>query len=726
MRVKLGVAFALACALLGVAPSAQAARYFVRKSGNDAANGTTPATAWLTISHAAEQLLPGDEAVVGAGVYAEQNINVRLSGGPNGRIGFRGDPSGALTGDPGTVNINVAGASAGFVISGRSYIDISGFTITNSKNAGIYIQVGRDSDGNTAAPDKNTIANCIFHSNLGKGVIIRGGSNTLIFNNLFYANAGGGISIGFKGAPSPGTQIVNNTFYKNIGLTGFGNAISVGGGSPAPQTLVVNNISVGNHKGISVSKDPQTASSYVGLYNLVTDGYSGGAHPSVSDLPFDPLFTDPDGADNVLGGAGAADDNFHLSVSSPAVNAGSDTSGALNLNNATTRDDNGSDAGTVDLGFHYRNDTLAPDRLSVATFLFVRQSGSDAHGGRTPGDALRTIGAAAKRAVPGDIIVVGPGSYFEGDIKPKRQGASDLARLVFLADASGGRTLDSTGDVIVDASGFRSAFRLTKRDYVTITGFRVKGATQAGIIVGPSKSPIITDNIVYSNAGDGIRLVDGSNAQIVNNLVYANEGTGIFLAGSRSGSPKAQVVNNTVFKNKRSGIRLGTTRFPAPGALVVYNIIRGNRIAVPANRPNGFRVTRASVQGLTLGYNLNADSYMGIGQPATDIVGDPLFIDEDGADNVLGGANAADDDFRLSAIAAGDIANSLALDAGLDCASKTGLPFSGFVTQRDGSRDEKAVDLGFHYILPAACGGRIRCTVGVLRTPITPPLQRCK
>jgi hypothetical protein len=31
---------------------------------------------------------------------------------------------------------------------------------------------------------------------------------------------------------------------------------------------------------------------------------------------------DPDGADNVLGGAGGADDNFHLASNSPALDAG--------------------------------------------------------------------------------------------------------------------------------------------------------------------------------------------------------------------------------------------------------------------------------------------------------------------------------------------------------------------------------------------------------------------
>jgi parallel beta-helix repeat protein len=728
MRLSFGVAILVACACAAAPSAARAARYFVRTSGSDAANGQTPAAAWRTIGRATELLLPGDEAVVGPGVYPEQNLKVRLSGGPSGHIGLRGDPSGVLTGDPaGPVNINVAGGASAFTISARSYIDLGGFTITNSANAGIYVIAGRNEDGNAVASDHVTVANCTFHSNLGKAIIVRGASNTLIFNNLVYANAGGGVSVGFKGVASPSTQIINNTFYRNVGLTGFGNAISIGGGAPAPQALVLNNVTVGNHKGIVVSRDPATASTYVGLYNLVTDGYSGAARPALNDINADPLFVDPDGPDNVLGGAGAADDDFHLAIgASPAIDTGSDTSGGLALNDASTRVDGGKDSGQVDRGYHYRNDTLAPKRLSVETFLYVRQTGSDANSGRSPGEALRTIGAAAVRAVPGDIVVVGPGTYFERDLKPKRSGASDLARIIFLGDASGSRTFDAPGPVLIDATGERSAFRVTRRNFVTVTGFRVRGANQAGLILGPGQGLVATNNIVFSNVGQGLQAIDAPGVMLVNNLVYANGGTGIFIGGSVSGTRGAVVTHNTVYGNNRGGIRLGTARFPAPGALVVYNVLRANRVLLPLNRPNGFRVTSASRSGLTMGFNLNSDSYQGVGQPATDIVGDPLFVDPDGGDGILGGVAAADDDFRLSSINAGDIANSLALDAGLDCSSRTGLVFTGFTTTRDDARDDRAVDLGFHYILPAACAGQKRCTVGVLRTPTVPPLQRCR
>ena len=55
-------------------------------------------------------------------------------------------------------------------------------------------------------------------------------------------------------------------------------------------------------------------------YSLAAlQNYSGMERHSI-DL--DPLFVDPDGADNVLGGSCGADDNFHLAANSPALDAG--------------------------------------------------------------------------------------------------------------------------------------------------------------------------------------------------------------------------------------------------------------------------------------------------------------------------------------------------------------------------------------------------------------------
>ena len=64
----------------------------------------------------------------------------------------------------------------------------------------------------------------------------------------------------------------------------------------------------------------------------------------------------------------------------------------------------------------------------------VSVHGNNAHGG-TPRSPLRTISAAAQRAMPGDTITVHEGVYRER-VAPPRGGTSDHRRIVYRAAAS--------------------------------------------------------------------------------------------------------------------------------------------------------------------------------------------------------------------------------------------------------------------------------------------------
>lgn len=78
--------------------------YFVRKTGSDAANGLTPATAWLTIGKAllaGSPVVGGDRVFIGAGTYREV-ITVAIT--PTSTVQIIGDVDGAQTGDRGEVN----------------------------------------------------------------------------------------------------------------------------------------------------------------------------------------------------------------------------------------------------------------------------------------------------------------------------------------------------------------------------------------------------------------------------------------------------------------------------------------------------------------------------------------------------------------------------------------------------------------------------------------------
>jgi len=83
-----------------LAQSSNATNYYVRKSGNDSNDGLTPATAWKTVTKAANYaLLPGDTVFIGRGIYNEQLIPSR-SGAAGAPIVYYGDYRGEKTQDP--------------------------------------------------------------------------------------------------------------------------------------------------------------------------------------------------------------------------------------------------------------------------------------------------------------------------------------------------------------------------------------------------------------------------------------------------------------------------------------------------------------------------------------------------------------------------------------------------------------------------------------------------
>jgi hypothetical protein len=80
--------------------------YYVRKSGSDSNNGTSPATAWATIGKALGSGSPvtgGDIVYIGAGVYRE-TVTIAIT--PSSEVRIVGDVSGFYTGDGGVVRMS--------------------------------------------------------------------------------------------------------------------------------------------------------------------------------------------------------------------------------------------------------------------------------------------------------------------------------------------------------------------------------------------------------------------------------------------------------------------------------------------------------------------------------------------------------------------------------------------------------------------------------------------
>jgi hypothetical protein len=82
--------------------------FYVRKSGNNANNGMSPAQAWLTIGKAlgptpngaGTNPSPGDTIYIGSGVYREQVIAGGTAGTAGNPLSIIGDIDGTKTGDP--------------------------------------------------------------------------------------------------------------------------------------------------------------------------------------------------------------------------------------------------------------------------------------------------------------------------------------------------------------------------------------------------------------------------------------------------------------------------------------------------------------------------------------------------------------------------------------------------------------------------------------------------
>lgn len=101
----------------------------------------------------------------------------------------------------------------------------------------------------------------------------------------------------------------------------------------------------------------------------------------------------------------------------------------------------------------------------------------------------------------------------------------------------------------------------------------------------------------------------------------------------------------------------------------------------------------------------NTFDYDGLSPGTSSLSVDPLFVDPDGDDNILGEAGGEDDEFYLSQTAAGQSVESPCVDAGSDLASN--LNMDGKTTRSDLTPDSGTVDMGFHYSLqsPPYFGG---------------------
>ncbi|MBI3782731.1 MAG: right-handed parallel beta-helix repeat-containing protein [Deltaproteobacteria bacterium] len=566
------------------------------------------------------------------------------------------------------VSLTTVGASANLSAQGN--------TIGTGSADGLFI----------SGAATGSIRNNILFSNAGSGLTLRSSANMTVANNLIYANGFDGVGIGTGGLASPNATVVNNTIYEN-GRTGVLIDAAIVGTSGGARIL--NNIFQGNVAGgIGVARSE--IADYVSGFNVNVDGYTQGTRRNGFDINGDPMFIRPAGGDGVLGGDGYADDDFHLpqrragqAMNSVAVDAGSDQVSVLGVDGSTATTGT-PDVGKVDVGFHYGATATSTIRVPLPFMpIFVRSDGTDANDGRSPTQALATFQKAMDSAVAGATVVAGPGRYAEGDIRVQ----NFSGKVTFWADSSGRSTGELPGSVLIDAGGADTGFVLVNGGPITIAGFQITGAAQAGIQVrAGADGAILHDNVVFSNQRRGIEVAGANRGEIRNNLVYANGTGGIRVAGSRG----SVVTNNTVYANSGDGILIGGSADSdaAPGATVVRNVVIDNGTGIKVE-PNSFQTPDASY---VTGYNVvsGGTPYSGNTPRAdSDFIADPLLADPAGPDHQLGGTSYRDDDFHLRQ----DDLVSPAVD--IDFSSLNEL--AGGTTRSDGLPDLGPADSGYHY-----------------------------
>lgn len=143
-----------------------------------------------------------------------------------------------------------------------------------------------------------------------------------------------------------------------------------------------------------------------------------------------------------------------------------------------------------------------------------------------------------------------------------------------------------------------------------------------GIGMWEAGSPLIRNNVIRRNHGDGLYMVNYSDANIVQNLICENDGDGVAWL-SPDGGP--WLINNTIVANVGAGISSGSY---SPGAQIINNIVIGN----PALQVGGYANPVVQYNDI---YSATGVAYAGI----TNLTGfygnisaDPVFVCQPGGD----------------------------------------------------------------------------------------------
>ena len=201
--------------------------YYVRRSGSDAAAGTSAGAAWATIGKAllAGGIASGDTVYIGAGVYREA-VTVGIT--PTGTTSVVGDVTGQFTGDAGEVRwtaqtTDFAGATNATPLN------------NNAKNYLAYSNILFEASGANAAVQSlqghdNSFTDCAFFSAAAISITATVDvASNLTFDRCYISCLMGAVDVvGLTLPTSASADYDVNILFRNCLILGFSDAIDVG------------------------------------------------------------------------------------------------------------------------------------------------------------------------------------------------------------------------------------------------------------------------------------------------------------------------------------------------------------------------------------------------------------------------------------------------------------------------------------------------------------------
>ncbi len=344
------------------------------------------------------------------------------------------------------------------------------------------------------------IAGNIIRNNSGAG-INSSGTFCIIKNNIIFNNA-------YGITQSSGTgdaQVINNTIVNNLygGIycyTDYG----------AP--VITNCILWGN------GDDLYNCSA---TYSYIEDCHDIGTPNMHNCCGGDLLFVDADAND------------FHLSLTSPCINAGAPGSGSYWAGAKDIDNENRIWNSRIDIG------------ADEVLLTYVE-----------PGESIQD---AIDNANNNSVIVVYPGTYYE------TINFNGKAITVRSTSPDNWYVVEAT---VIDASGYSYGARFNSGEDANsiLTGFTICHST-TGVSCSGSSGPKIEKCIIENVSSIGISIVPGTSPKILNNIIR-NSSYGYGIQGSSSGSV---VIKNNWIYNMFYGIYLSNS----PGTEICNNTITG-------------------------------------------------------------------------------------------------------------------------------------------------------